>query len=276
MSFSLWIISATWMWAPFFFNPSGLDWDKVIEDYNDWQNWLRTNNDSAESWFGWWSNEQEYLEHSTRGAIFVTMLRKSRFLVLAIMIYLQLAYNVYFAKREETIKKEDDVTTYVLAGAIIVFFVLMVVCGYIGSRVLKKMSMKQRKLRKMKFVLTCCVLLLVLLSLTVLTILNVFEVVIVLLVAAYWVMEMCILRHQCHHVVIRAMARFYDCAVGWIVFGPILFMAMFLPFLSSFQQRIMFNNAFTSGVEVSKLFSHDVANTQVVKIKRVRKKKRDD
>ncbi|KAF1795564.1 hypothetical protein GQ600_21341 [Phytophthora cactorum] len=140
------------------------------------------------------------------------------------------------------------------------------------------MSMKQRKLRKMKFLLSCCCFLISMLSLTVLSVGNLFAIFILLFVAVYWFMQMCILRLQYHHIVVRALARAYDRAVGWIVFGPIMIVSMFLPFISSFQQRVMFNNAFTSGLEVSKLFAHDVAPAQVVKVKRVSKKKknRDD
>nr|CCA22421.1 unnamed protein product [Albugo laibachii Nc14] len=276
MSFSLWIIAATWIWAPFFFNPSGLDWDKIIDDYNDWQNWLKTTNDSAESWFGWWSNELEYLEHSTGGARWWMLIRKSRFLCLSVGLYLQLAYKAYFEERDRVITKKDTMTTYVLAAGIILIMGLMVCCGYIASRVTKKMSMKQRKLRKMKFIITCVCMGFGLLSLTMLTITNLFEVILTMVVAVYWFMQVTIVRLQYHHIVVRALARAFDRAVGWIVFGPIMFVAMFLPFISSFQQRVMFNNAFTSGLEVSKLFAHDVAPTQVVKVKRSKKKKRDD
>ncbi|KAI9908536.1 hypothetical protein PsorP6_004256 [Peronosclerospora sorghi] len=278
MSYSLWIIAATWMWAPFFFNPSGLDWDKVIEDYNDWQNWLKTTNDSADSWFGWWSNEQEYLEHTTRGARFITGVRKLRFLLVAIGMYLNMMYNAYFEQPNRIITSKDSLLTYALSGLVIVMFALLICCGYIASRVTKKMSMKQRKLRKIKFVLSCCCFLFSMMSLTVLSVGNLFALFILLMLAVYWFMQMCILRLQYHHIVVRALARAYDRAVGWIVFGPIMVVSMFLPFISSFQQRVMFNNAFTSGLEVSKLFAHDVAPTQVVKVKRVSKKKknRDD
>ncbi|CAI5724003.1 unnamed protein product [Peronospora destructor] len=278
MSYSLWIIAATWMWAPFFFNPSGLDWDKIIEDYNDWQNWLKTNNDSADSWFGWWSNEQEYLEHTSRGARFITGVRKLRFLLLAVGMYLNMMYDAYFEQPNRIITSEDGMLTYALSALVIVIFALLICCGYVASRVTKKMSMKQRKLRKIKFVLSCCCFFISMLSLTVLSFGNLFAIFILLMLAIYWFMQVCILRLQYHHIVVRALARGYDRAVGWIVFGPIMIVSMFLPFISSFQQRVMFNNAFTSGLEVSKLFAHDVAPTQVVKVKRVSKKKktRDD
>ena len=276
ITFSLWIIAATWMWAPFFFNPSGLDWDKIIEDYNDWQNWLRTMNDSSESWHGWWATEMEHLEHSSRGALLVTMIRKSRFLFLAIGIYLHMVYKVYYERRNKVIDS-DSVVPYILAGILFVAIFFLLCCGYMTSRMVKKLAMKQRKLRKRKFHFSFVLLIICLVSLSVLTITNLLEIVVILLLLAYWFMQINIARLQYHHVAIRALARGFDRVIGWIVFGPIMFVAMFLPFISAFQQRVMFNNAFTSGLEVSKLFSHDAAPAQMVKVKRNKKgKKRDE
>ncbi|RLN32754.1 hypothetical protein BBJ28_00021766 [Nothophytophthora sp. Chile5] len=275
MSYSLWIIAATWLWAPFFFNPSGFDWDKLIDDYNDWQNWLKTTNDSAASWSGWWSNEVEYLEHSTVGARVVSMIRKTRFFFVAYGMYLQLAYKTYYEDRDLEIES-GDMMSYALSGLMFILVLLMLCLGYIASRVKKKMTFKQKKLRKMKFVLSCCALLLALCSLLVISFVNLLEIAIIMLVAVYWFLQLCVYRNQTSHVVVRSLARSYDRWVGWIIFGPVLFIAMFLPFLSSFQQRVMFNNAFTSGLEVSKLFANEAASStsKIVKIKRVAKKKK--
>jgi callose synthase len=278
MSYSLWIIAATWLWAPFLFNPSGLDWDKLIEDYNDWQNWLQTTNDTAQSWFGWWSNELEYLDHSTGGARFVSMIRKTRFLLVAYGLYLHTMYEAYYADNDKTIES-GDMMSYALSAAMIVIILLALCIGYISSRIKKKMTFKQKKLRKMKFYISCCILLLALASLMVISVVHLIEFILMLLIAAYWFLQLFIYRGNRGHVVVRAMARTYDRWVGWIVFGPVLFVAMFLPFISAFQQRVMFNNAFTAGLEVSKLFANEAASSssKVVKIKRVaKKKKRND
>lgn len=89
--------------------------------------------------------------------------------------------------------------------------------------------------------------------------------------------DLCVLVHvntdyscSVSHFPICALCR----AIGSIVFGPVMFVAMFLPFLSAFQQRVMSNNAITFGMEVSKLFAHDIAPTQLVKVKQSKKKKR--
>ncbi|GLD96826.1 hypothetical protein PINS_up005509 [Pythium insidiosum] len=277
MSFSLWIIAGTWLWAPFVFNPSGLDWDKLIEDYNDWQTWLQTSNDSAQSWLGWWTSELEYLEHSSWFSRMVSLVRKTRFFFLAYGIYLQLAYNAYY-KRLNLVIERNDPMSFILAGAMFGLVLLMLCVGYIASRIKKKMTFKQKRLRKMKFGLSCFALVLLFASFMLFSFGNLVEILIIMGVATYWFLQVCIYRLQSSHVAVRMLARGFDRMIGWFIFGPILFVAMFLPFISSFQQRVMFNNAFTAGLEVSKLFANEAASTsaKVVVKKVVKKKKRDD
>ncbi|KAF0701109.1 Aste57867_8406 [Aphanomyces stellatus] len=284
MSFSLWIIAGTWLWAPFFFNPSGLDWDKCIDDYNDWQNWLQTKNDSSESWFGWWSTELEYLEYSSTGAKLVQFLRKSRFLLVAVGLYLQLMYRLFYKANNTVIisdwkdrtKLLDTLKPIIILGSLFVLMILLICCGYCASRFSKRSQMKQKKLRKIKFNVSFVVLVLVLCSLLYLSIRDLFEISLIIALSVYWFVQLAIVRLKSNHIVILSLAKTFDRAVGWVVFGPILFIAMFMPFISSFQQRVMFNSAFTSGLEVSRLFSHDVAPAHSAKAKRSKKKKRDE
>jgi callose synthase len=166
---------------------------------------------------------------------------------------------------------------YIIAGAIFVVMGGLVCCGYCGSRFAKKSQMKQKKLRKIKFNISFFLLVLILASLVYLELTQLFEMLLLISIAVYWFLQVMIVRLKSGHIVVHSIAKSYDRAVGWIVFGPILFVAMFMPFISSFQQRVMFNSAFTSGLEVSKLFAHDVAPAHtVVKTKRAKKKRRDD
>ncbi|KAJ0407828.1 hypothetical protein P43SY_008289 [Pythium insidiosum] len=120
----------------------------------------------------------------------------------------EVAYKVYFENRDKIIDKTKDmITTFILAGAIVVVLVLMFCCGYVASRVTKKMSLKQkqRKLRKMKFSIACVCMCLALLSLTVLTLVNVFEVAVLLGVAVYWFMQ-----KPDHHITNRVKSNVSD------------------------------------------------------------------
>ncbi|KDO28506.1 hypothetical protein SPRG_06745 [Saprolegnia parasitica CBS 223.65] len=267
MSYSLWLVAATWLWSPFIFNPSGLDWDKVIEDYRDWQNWLQTKNDSSQSWLGWWTSEVSALEHSTPFARLVFVLRKTRFFFLAVGIYLHLMYRVVYSSRNASVATDaktsstlDLFTPYIILGAFFITLLVLVCCGYAANRVTKRWnkSFKQKRLRRFKFdlsmlALTCFVFVL----LFFINMSDVLEGLLVLGILAYWFLQVMLGRLKYSHVIIETMAGAVDVAIGWIVFGPILFIAMFMPFLASFQQRVMFNSAFTSGLEVAKLLSND-------------------
>lgn len=53
---------------------------------------------------------------------------------------------------------------------------------------------------------------------------------------------------------VRNLARFYDLLMGSLIFLPLAFLSWF-PFVQVFQTRLMFNQAFTRGLQVSVLLS---------------------
>lgn len=58
---------------------------------------------------------------------------------------------------------------------------------------------------------------------------------------------------------IEGIARLYDAAMGMVVFIPIAFLSWF-PFVSTFQTRLVFNQAFSRGLEISVLLAGDNPN----------------
>ncbi|KAF7149422.1 hypothetical protein RHSIM_Rhsim03G0142900 [Rhododendron simsii] len=40
LSLSGWFMALSWLFAPYLFNPSGFEWQKTVEDFRDWTNWL--------------------------------------------------------------------------------------------------------------------------------------------------------------------------------------------------------------------------------------------
>ena len=40
ITFSMWFLVASWLFAPFLFNPSGFEWQKIVEDWDDWNKWM--------------------------------------------------------------------------------------------------------------------------------------------------------------------------------------------------------------------------------------------
>ena len=49
---------------------------------------------------------------------------------------------------------------------------------------------------------------------------------------------------------IRSLARLYDAGMGILIFIPVAILSWF-PFVSTFQTRLMFNQAFSRGLEIS-------------------------
>ncbi|KAH9720648.1 callose synthase 10 [Citrus sinensis] len=58
---------------------------------------------------------------------------------------------------------------------------------------------------------------------------------------------------------VREFARMYDAGMGVIIFAPVAFLSWF-PFVSTFQSRLLFNQAFSRGLEISLILAGNKAN----------------
>lgn len=59
---------------------------------------------------------------------------------------------------------------------------------------------------------------------------------------------------------VRSIARLYDAGMGMLIFIPIAFFSWF-PFISTFQTRLMFNQAFSRGLEISLILAGNNPNS---------------
>lgn len=68
LSFSMWFLVISWLFAPFLFNPSGFEWQKIVDDWDDWSKWISSRGGvgvpANKSWESWWDEEQEHLQHT--------------------------------------------------------------------------------------------------------------------------------------------------------------------------------------------------------------------
>nr|XP_007142646.1 hypothetical protein PHAVU_007G004900g [Phaseolus vulgaris]ESW14640.1 hypothetical protein PHAVU_007G004900g [Phaseolus vulgaris] len=66
LSISSWFMALSWLFAPYLFNPSGFEWQKVVEDFRDWTNWLLYRGGigvkGEESWEAWWEEELAHIK----------------------------------------------------------------------------------------------------------------------------------------------------------------------------------------------------------------------
>lgn len=82
---SMWFMVGTWLFAPFLFNPSGFEWQKIVDDWTDWNKWISNRGGIGvppeKSWESWWEEEQEHLRHSGKRGLVAEILLASRFFI---------------------------------------------------------------------------------------------------------------------------------------------------------------------------------------------------
>lgn len=68
LTFSMWFLVISWLFSPFLFNPSGFEWQKIVEDFEDWTKWISNRGGigvpANKSWESWWDEEQEHLQYT--------------------------------------------------------------------------------------------------------------------------------------------------------------------------------------------------------------------
>lgn len=64
---------------------------------------------------------------------------------------------------------------------------------------------------------------------------------------------------------VREFGRIYDAAMGMLIFAPIALLSWF-PFISTFQSRLLFNQAFSRGLEISIILAGNRANVETWEI----------
>ena len=85
ITISIWFMVGAWLFAPFLFNPSGFEWQKIVDDWTDWNKWISNRGGIGvppeKSWESWWEKEQDHLRYSGKRGIIVEILLSLRFFI---------------------------------------------------------------------------------------------------------------------------------------------------------------------------------------------------
>ncbi|KAF6171148.1 hypothetical protein GIB67_012222 [Kingdonia uniflora] len=99
ITFSMWFLVASWLFAPFIFNPSGFEWQKTVDDWTDWKRWMGNRGGIGiqpdRSWESWWDSEQEHLKHTDIRGRVLEIIIACRFLIYqyGIVYHLNIAHH---------------------------------------------------------------------------------------------------------------------------------------------------------------------------------------
>lgn len=114
LSFSMWFLVVSWLFAPFLFNPSGFEWQKIVDDWDDWTKWISSQGGigvpATKSWESWWEEEQEHLQYTGLLGRFWEIVLSLRFLVYQYGI----VYHLHVAN--------GDTSLMVCASAVLAMF----------------------------------------------------------------------------------------------------------------------------------------------------------
>ncbi|ERN06585.1 callose synthase 12 [Amborella trichopoda] len=253
MTLTTWFLVVSFIMSPFLFNPSGFDWLKTVYDFDDFMNWIWYTGGvftkAEQSWETWWYEEQDHLKTTgIWGKVLEIILdlrffffqygivyhlgiaggSKSIFVYLVSWIYVVVAvayYVVMSYARDKYAAKEHIYYRLVQALAICLFVLVIIVL---------------LRFTKFKFIdmLTSCL----------------------AFIPTGWglILIAQVLRPFLQPTpvwgTVVAVARLYDILFGVIVMAP---MALFswLPGFQAMQTRILFNEAFSRGLQISRILA---------------------
>ncbi|XP_031373248.1 callose synthase 2-like [Punica granatum] len=252
ITISIWFMVVTWLFAPFLFNPSGFEWQKIIDDWNDWNKWISNRGGIGvppeKSWESWWEKEQVHLRHSGKRGIIMEILLSIRFF----LFQYGLVYHLNITKGTQS------VLVYGASWLVIIFVLLIMKAVSVGRRRLSADFQLLFRLIKCLIFLTFFSVFITLLAIP--AGLKARDIIVCILAFGPTGWGLLQIAQACRPLVqragiwgsVRTLACGYEISMGMLLFTPIAFLAWF-PFVSEFQTRMLFNQAFSRGLQISRI-----------------------
>ena len=253
MTISGWFLVASWIMSPFVFNPSGFDWLNIAYDFNDFVSWIwypggvfRT---AEHSWETWWYEEQGHLRTTSIWGKLMEIILALRFFFLQYGIVYQLA----IASGSKTI------AVYMLSWIYVAVAIgIYIIMAYAWDKFATKKHIYYRLVQLLVIVVTIHVIVL-------LPKFTHFKFIdhltcLVAFIPTGWGMTLIgqVLRPFLQSTfmwgTIVSLARLYELLFGTVVMAPVAVLSWF-PGFQCMQTQILFTEAFSMGVKVSRIFS---------------------
>lgn len=256
LTVSSWFMVISWLYAPYIFNPSGFEWQKAVEDFRDWTNWLLYRGGigvkGEESWEAWW--DEELIHIRTFGSRLTETILSLRFFIFQYGIVYKL--NIQGSDTSLTVY---GFSWLVLLGLLILFKVFT-----FSQKISVNFQLLLRFVQGITFLLALAGVAAAV-ALTDLSIADIFSSILAFIPTGWGILSIAVawkpfVKKTGLWKSIRSMARLYDAGMGMLVFIPIAFFSWF-PFISTFQTRLMFNQAFSRGLEISLILAGNNPNT---------------
>ncbi|XP_009622154.1 putative callose synthase 8 isoform X2 [Nicotiana tomentosiformis] len=252
-TYAIWFMSLTWLFAPFLFNPSGFDWGKIMDDWKDWNKWINQQGgigiQQDKSWQSWWNDEQAHLRHAGLFSRLIEILLSLRFFL----------YQYGLVYHLDISGSHKNFLVYVLSWVVIAFIFLLVKVLNIGRRVLSANHQLTFRLFKAFIFLGVVA---TTITLSIICHLSVKDLIVCCLafLPTGWgfILVGQAVRPKIEGTGLwhftRVFARAYDYGMGVVLFAPISSLA-WLPIISAFQTRFLFNEAFSRRLQIQPILA---------------------
>ncbi|PQQ13143.1 callose synthase 5 [Prunus yedoensis var. nudiflora] len=253
VTFSMWFLVVSWLFAPFLFNPSGFEWQKIVEDFDDWSKWISSHGGmgvpAAKSWESWWDEEQEHLQYTGFLGRFWEIVLALRFFLFQYGI----VYHLNVARRDKSIM------VYGLSWLVIVAVMIILKVVSLGRKRFSADFQLMFRLLKLFLFIGFVVTIGMLFSFLSLTVGDIFVSLLAFLPTGW---ALLLISQACKPMVkalgmwgsVKALARGYEYVMGLVIFVPVAVLAWF-PFVSEFQTRLLFNQAFSRGLQIQRILA---------------------
>ncbi|EEF43275.1 transferase, transferring glycosyl groups, putative [Ricinus communis] len=257
MTISCWFLVVSWIMSPFVFNPSGFDWLKTVYDFEDFMNWIWYRGVLAkadQSWETWWYEEQDHLRTTGLWGKLLEIILDLRFFFFQYGV----VYHLHITNGNTSIG------VYLLSWIYMVAAVgIYVSIAYARDKFAAKEHIKYRLAQLIVISLTILVIVL-LLQLTRLNYVDLISSLLAFIPTGWGLI--CIaqvlkpfLQSSIVWDTVVSLARLYDMLFGIIVMVPVAFLS-WLPGFQLMQTRILFNQAFSRGLQISLIVTGKKSN----------------
>ncbi|KAK3446271.1 hypothetical protein EUGRSUZ_A02008 [Eucalyptus grandis] len=253
ITFSMWFLVGSWLFAPFIFNPSGFDWQKTVDDWADWKRWMGNRGGIGiqpdKSWESWWEEEQEHLKHTNIRGRILEIILAFRFFIYQYGI----VYHLQIVRHSKTI------LIYGISWVVLLTTLLVLKMASMGGRRFSTDFQLMFRILKALLFLGFVSVMTVLFVVCGLFVSDIFAAVLAFLPSGW---ALILIGQACRPLLkrlglwdsLKELARAYEYTMGLLLFMPIAVLSWF-PFVSEFQIRLLFNQAFSRGLQISMILA---------------------
>ncbi|XVE51335.1 hypothetical protein DITRI_Ditri02bG0031800 [Diplodiscus trichospermus] len=253
MTVSSWFVVVSWIMFPFVFNPSGFDWLKTLYDFDDFMNWLWCKGgvfaEADKSWERWWYEEQDHLRTTGLWGKLLEIILDLRFFFFQYGVVYQL--GIASGRTSRTVYLSSWIFMVVAVG-------IYIIIAYARDKYEAK---KHIYYRVVQLVVTIFIVLLIvlLLEFTSFKFLDLLTGLVAFIPIGWGLISIAQVLRPCLQSTVVwetavSLARLYDMLFGVIVIAPVAILS-WLPGFQSMQTRILFNEAFSRGLQISRIIS---------------------